>query len=132
MPFPSAGVELSHILVVADLARARAFYNEVLGGSVFREYGGTTCVLQFQGAWLVLVTGGAPTPDKPGVTLAPPADASHVAHAMTIRVPDCQAAYDTLRARGATFLTPPFDRGQEVRCLFRDPDGHLLEISEAR
>ena len=43
-----------------------------------------------------------------------------------------QAAYDTLKVRGATFLTPPFDWGAEVRCFFRDPDGHLLEISEAK
>ncbi|UCG23391.1 MAG: VOC family protein [Chloroflexota bacterium] len=55
-----------------------------------------------------------------------------VSHAMTIRVPDCQVAYDVLRARGADFLTPPTGWGGEVRCFFRDPDGHLLEISEAR
>ena len=34
-------------------------------------------------------------------------------------------------ARGAEFLTPPvtWDHG-EVRAFFRDPDGHLFEISE--
>ncbi len=51
---------------------------------------------------------------------------------MTFRVPDCRAAYDQLTARGASFLTPPIDNGPEVRCFFRDPDGHLLELSEAR
>jgi catechol 2,3-dioxygenase-like lactoylglutathione lyase family enzyme len=51
---------------------------------------------------------------------------------MTIRVPDCHAAYATLRARGAQFLTPPVDYDWEVRAFFRDPDGHLLEISQAR
>jgi hypothetical protein len=51
---------------------------------------------------------------------------------MTIRVPYCQAAYATLRERGAKFLTPPVDSDWEVRAFFRDPDGHLLEISEAR
>jgi catechol 2,3-dioxygenase-like lactoylglutathione lyase family enzyme len=49
---------------------------------------------------------------------------------LTIRVPDCRAAYETLTARGADFLTPPVDWGGEIRCFFRDPDGHLLEISE--
>jgi len=29
-------------------------------------------------------------------------------------------------------LTPPLDRGAEIRCFFRDPDGNLFEISEAR
>jgi len=51
---------------------------------------------------------------------------------MTIRVDDCQTAYETMLARGAKFLTPPVDWGGEIRCFFRDPDGHLLEISEAR
>lgn len=51
---------------------------------------------------------------------------------MTIRVPDCEAAYGVLKSRGAEFLTPPVDRGGEIQCFFRDPDGHLLEISQAR
>ncbi len=129
-PFPTAGVELTQLLVVKDLPRARAFYRDVLGASVYREYGGTSCVLDFQGAWLLLVTGGGPTPDKPTVTFAPPSDPHTVSHQLTIRVPDCQAAYETLRARGARFLTPPYDRGGEIRCFFRDPDGHLFEISQ--
>ncbi|MDX1421068.1 MAG: VOC family protein [Rubricoccaceae bacterium] len=130
--FPTDGVALTHLLVVSDLNRARDFYRDVLGAEVYREYGGTSVVLQFQGAWLLLVTGGGPTEDKPTVTFAPPADPDRVSHQLTMRVPDCQAAYEILRARGATFLTPPNDRGGEVRCFFRDPDGHLLEISEAR
>jgi catechol 2,3-dioxygenase-like lactoylglutathione lyase family enzyme len=37
-----------------------------------------------------------------------------------------------LRSRGAEFLTPPVESDWEVRGFFRDPDGHLLEISEAK
>lgn len=132
MPFPDEGMELTHLMVVADIDRARNFYRDVLGATLYREYGGTSCVLQFQGAWLLLVTGGGPTPDKPGVTFAPPDDVHEVSHEMTIRVPDCQAAYETLAARGAQFLTPPVIYDWEIRCFFRDPDGHLLEISESR
>ena len=128
--FPIEGVELTHILVVADLDRARTFYRDVLGATVYREYVGTSCVLQFQGGWLLLVTGGGPTEDKPDVTFAPPEDPRTVSHSMTIRVPDCQEAYQVLGSRGAEFLTPPYDRGGEIRCFFRDPDGHLLEISQ--
>jgi catechol 2,3-dioxygenase-like lactoylglutathione lyase family enzyme len=130
--FPSEGMELTHLLVVRDLSRSRAFYRDVLGAEVYREYGGSSIVLRFLGTWLLLVTGGGPTPDKPDVTFAPPADPDAVAHEMTIRVPDCQAAYETLRARGAVFLTPPVAYDWEVRAFFRDPDGHLLEISESR
>ena len=129
--FPTSEMELTHILVVSEMKRSRAFYADVLGATVFREYGGTSCVLKFQGAWLLLVTGGEPTKDKPTVTFAAPADPDAVSHAMTIRVPDCRAAYETLKARGAEFLTPPVDWGAEIRCFFRDPDGHLLEISQA-
>jgi catechol 2,3-dioxygenase-like lactoylglutathione lyase family enzyme len=130
--FPAAGMELTHLLVVSDVDRARDFYRDVLGAELYREYGGTSAVLRFLGGWLLLVTGGGPTPDKPNVTFAPPADPSTVSHEMTIRVPDCRAAYETLLARGAEFLTPPVEYDWEVRCFFRDPDGHLLEISEAR
>ncbi len=128
--FPVEGVELTLLLVVADIERARAFYVDVLGAKLFREYGGTSAVLEFQGNWLLLVTGGGPTEDKPEVVFEPPADPNRVSCQLTMRVPDCRAAYDVLRSRGAQFLTPPVDRGGEIRCFFRDPDGHLLEISE--
>jgi catechol 2,3-dioxygenase-like lactoylglutathione lyase family enzyme len=130
--FPDEGMELTHLLVVADVDRSRAFYQDVLGAEVVREYGGTSAVLRFLGAWLLLVTGGGPTPDKPEVTFAPPPDPGTVSHEMTIRVPDCRAAYEVLRVRGARFLTPPVEYEWEIRCFFRDPDGHLLEISESR
>ncbi len=128
--FPVDGVELTQLLVVSDLDRACTFYRDVLGATLFRQYGGTSAVFQFQGVWLLLVTGGGPTADKPEVTFAPPRDPTTVDHQMTLRVPDCRAAYETLRARGAIFLTPPATREGEIRCFFRDPDGHLLEISE--
>jgi catechol 2,3-dioxygenase-like lactoylglutathione lyase family enzyme len=130
--FPTEGMALTHLLVVRDVERSRAFYRDVLGAEVYREYGGTSVVLRFLETWLLLVTGGEPTRDKPDVTFAAPADPGTVSHSMTIRVPDCQAAYQTLRARGARFLTPPVDYAWEVRAFFRDPDGHLLEISEAK
>jgi catechol 2,3-dioxygenase-like lactoylglutathione lyase family enzyme len=128
--FPTEGVELTQLPVVSDLEKARWFYHEVLGATVYRKYSGTSCVLQFQGVWFLLVTGGEPTEDKPEVVFAPPDNQNRVSHQLTLRVPDCKAAYETLKGRGADFLTPPVDRGGEIRCFFRDPDGHLLEISE--
>ena len=130
--FPTEDMELTHLLVVGDLARSVAFYRDVLGAELHREYGGTSAVFRFLGTWLLLVTGGGPTADKPGVAFAPPADPSLVSHELTMRVPDCRAAYSVLVERGAEFLTPPVEYDWEVRAFFRDPDGHLLEISEAR
>lgn len=130
--FPAEGMELTHILVVSDVDRSRSWYTDVLGASLYREYGGTSAVLLFAGAWLLLVTGGEPTEDKPTVRLAPPTDPDNLDHLFTIRVTDCQAAYETLRNRGAAFLTPPVTQGAETRAFLRDPDGHLFEISEYR
>jgi uncharacterized glyoxalase superfamily protein PhnB len=82
--------------------------------------------------WLLLVTGGGPTADKPQVAFEPPRHPDSVSHSMTIRVVDCRAVYEELRSRGATFLTPPRESDWEVRAFFRDPGGHLLEISQAK
>lgn len=131
MDFPTDDMALTHILVVSDLERSKMFYSQILGAEIYREYGGTSVVLSFLSSWLLLVTGGQPTEDKPDVTFTAPENHQMVSHAITIRVPDCNGAYQTLKSRGAEFLTPPKDWGHEVRCFFRDPDGHLLEISEA-
>ena len=130
--FPSDDMELTHLLVVADIDRARTFYRDVLGATVHREYGGTSCVLRAFGTWLLLVTGGGPTEDKPSVTFDVPSDPDRVSHSMTIRVPDARAAHALLVERGAVFLAPLHESEWEIRGFFRDPDGHLLEISEAR
>jgi len=105
--FPTDGMELTHILVIRDMERSRKFYTNVLGATVYREYGGTSCVLSFQGNWLLLVTGGGSTKDKPEVNFAAPENPSSISHSMTIRVPDCQKAYKILKERGARFITPP-------------------------
>ena len=124
------GAELTLLLVVEEVERARDFYRDVLGAELHREYGGTSAVLSLRGVWLLLVTGGGPTPGKPTVTFATPDDPDRADHQLTFRVPDCQAAYAALRERGAEFLAPPQGRGGEIRAFFRDPDGHLLEISQ--
>ena len=74
-----AEVAVTHILVVTDPVRSRDFWTDVLGAEVYREYGGTSVVLRFAGTWLLLVSGGGPTEDKPAVVFAPPPDADRVA-----------------------------------------------------
>jgi catechol 2,3-dioxygenase-like lactoylglutathione lyase family enzyme len=122
--------DVTHLLTVQDLDRSRDWYVNVLGAELYREYGGTSVVLKLMGSWLLLVTGGGPTEDKPDVTFVPPEDSTRVSSETIFRVDDCRAAYEILRSRGAEFLAPPVDHGHEVRAFFRDPDGYLFEISE--
>lgn len=121
---------LTHMLVVADPAASRDWYVRVLDATVFGEYGGTSVVLELLGTWLLLVSGGEPDDGKPTVTLDPPADPERVSSQMIFRVDDCHGVHELLSSRGADFLAPPHVREGETRAFFRDPDGHLFEISE--
>ena len=88
-------------------------------------------VLEFFGNWILLVTGGDPTADKPTVSFFGAAGRSGPRRAEIIfRVDDCRGTYELLRSAGAAFLAEPVDWGGEVRAFFRDPDGHLFEISQ--
>jgi catechol 2,3-dioxygenase-like lactoylglutathione lyase family enzyme len=128
--FPTDGVELSYFLVVSDYARSLAFYRDVLGATVMRELPGTLGFLNFRGSQILLSAPDGPTKDKPFATFVSPPDRNSVIGELTIRVPDCSAAYEVLRSRGAEFITPPIEWGDEIRAFFHDPDGHLLEISQ--
>ena len=130
--FPEPGMELTTILVVSDIDKSKEFYLNILGADLFREYGGTSVVLKFLGSWILLVTSGEPTPDKPEVYFEPADNPNSVSHSFTIRVPNCQRAYEALSSLGAEFIAPPYDWGPEIRCFFKDPDGHLFEISEIK
>lgn len=129
---PFTGSELTTILVVSDMAKSKEFYIEALGAELNREYGGTSMVIKFLGNWLLLVTAGGPTEDKPETWFEPPVNKNMVSHAFTIRVKNCQKSYELLKTRGISFITPPKSQGVETRCFFQDPDGHLFEISEYR
>jgi catechol 2,3-dioxygenase-like lactoylglutathione lyase family enzyme len=110
-PAPTEGILLTHFIVSDDVERSRRFYTDVLGGEIINA-------------------GGGPTEDKPTVTLETPPDPDRISSFLNIRVADIQAVYDDWSARGAQFLTPPQDRGGEIRCYIRDPDGHLIEVGQ--
>src|SRR5437764_8494732 len=129
--FPTTGVELRYLLVVSDYARSLTFYRDVLGAKVVRQISDVLCLLSFGGSELLLTVGGGPTTDKPTVTFTPPTDPDTVCSELNIRVSDCFAAYEVLRLRGAELLTPPGDWAYEVRAFLRDPDGHLIELTQS-
>jgi catechol 2,3-dioxygenase-like lactoylglutathione lyase family enzyme len=127
-PAPSEGIVLTHFIVSDDVERSRRFYTEVLGGETLYE--GEPSFVALANSWIIINVGGGPTEDKPAVTLETPADPDRVSSFLNIRVSDIQAVYSEWSARGANFLTPPQDRGAEIRCYIRDPDGHLIEVGQ--
>jgi catechol 2,3-dioxygenase-like lactoylglutathione lyase family enzyme len=127
-PAPKDGIVLTHFIVADDVERSRRFYTDVLGGETMLE--GEPSIVALANGWIVINVGGGPTDDKPTVTLQAPRDPDHVSSFLNIRVADIQAIYEKWTDRGAEFLTPPIDRGPEIRCYIRDPDGHLIEVGQ--
>ena len=35
-----------------------------------------------------------------------------------------------MEGEGGRVFTPPIDRGAEIRCYMRDPDGYLIEVGQ--
>jgi len=128
-PAPREGIVLTHFLTVKDQDHSRAFYTDVLGGQVVHER--DPCIIKLANSWIILNVGGGPTDDKPDVTLAAPTDLKTASSFLNIRVANIRAKYEEWRSKGAQFLTPPIDRGAEIRCYMRDPDGYLIEVGEA-
>ncbi|MDL4777747.1 MULTISPECIES: VOC family protein [Thermomonosporaceae] len=129
LPAPESGILVTHFLTVADVARSRAFYADVLGGEVVLDE--NPCMVKLANSWLIMNPGGGPTPDKPGVTLRTPPDPAATSCFLNLRVADIAACYQEWSAKGAEFLTPPIDRKAELRCYMRDPDGYLIEVGQS-
>jgi len=128
-PAPTEGIAITHFIVSRDVVRSRHFYTEVLGGEAVLE-GDFFSIVALANGWVTISVAGGPTNDKPTVTLEPPSDLDHVSSFLNIRVADIGAVYELWSGRGAEFLTPPIDRGSEIRCYMRDPDGHLIEVGQ--
>jgi catechol 2,3-dioxygenase-like lactoylglutathione lyase family enzyme len=128
LPVPAEGLLLTHFIVSDDVERSRRFYTEVLGGETVRA--GEPSFVALANSWIIINVGGGPTDDKPTVTLETPRDLERVSSFLNIRVADIHAVYEQWSARGAQFLTPPTDRGPEIRCYIRDPDGYLIEVGQ--
>ena len=67
LPTPSEGVLVTLFITVRKVARSRAFYSEVLGGTVVLEE--NPCIVKLANSWIIMNPGGPPTPDKPEITV---------------------------------------------------------------
>ena len=131
--FPSTGFTVTLFLVSADIKKSLDFYSRILGGKVVMDgENGTPGIVQLENTWVVINVGGGPTDDKPNVYLAPPKDGGAIGGFMNIRVANIAECYERWKGLGAEFLTEPKVHEAETRCYMRDPDGHLIEVGEAK
>ena len=129
LPTPDEGVLVTLFITVRKVARSRAFYSEVLGGTVVLEE--NPCIVKLANSWIIMNPGGGPTPDKPDISVVPYKPSNEVSSFLNLRVADIDACYRDWKAKGAEFVTEPIDRVAEVRCYMRDPDGYLIEVGQA-
>jgi predicted enzyme related to lactoylglutathione lyase len=129
LPAPSEGFLVTHFITVRSVARSRAFYSGVLGGQVVLEE--NPCMIKLSNSWVIMNPGGGPTPDKPDISVVNYEPGNTVSTFMNLRVADIQACYEQWRSNGAEFVTPPIDRGAEIRCYMRDPDGYMIEVGQS-
>src|SRR5262249_37573045 len=129
LPTPSDGFLVTLFITVRRVARSRQFYSEVLGGTVVLEE--NPCIVKLANSWIIMNPGGPPAPAKPGITVVASEPGPTTSIFLNLRVADIYVCHEQWRARGATFVTPPIDRGAEIRCYMRDPDGYLIEVGQA-
>jgi catechol 2,3-dioxygenase-like lactoylglutathione lyase family enzyme len=126
---PEEGLLMTLFITVRKVAESRRFYSEVLGGTVVLEE--NPCMVKLANSWIIMNPGGGPTPDKPGISVVNYEPGATTSIFLNLRVGDIQSCYETWKARGAEFVTPPIDRGAEIRCYMRDPDGYMIEVGQS-
>ena len=62
-PIAQDGFFVAHFLTVRDQAKSREFYVGTLGGKVVKLE--NPCYIKLANSWIILNSGGGPTPDKP-------------------------------------------------------------------
>ena len=128
-PIAHEGFFVTHFFTVRDQEKSKDFYVRILGGKVIKPE--NPCYIKLANTWVILNSGGGPTPDKPVVLLETPSDLNRVNSFFNLRVADIWACYKEWRGKGAFFLTEPLDNhGWEWRCYMRDPDGYLIEVGQ--
>ena len=58
------------------------------------------CYIKLSNSWIILNSGGGPTPDKPEVILDTPHELNRVSSLLNLRVADIWACYAEWKAKG--------------------------------
>ena len=120
------------ILAVASVDRSLEFYAGRLGFAVEATYDDPPyATLTRAGTRLSLAEQGHAAEDRPGVTLAAPADPAQLQVVLVLEVDDCPDAFEQLRDQGVRFLSEPYSPPWGGhRCFAVDPDGFLVELEQ--
>ena len=116
-------------LFVEDLAKAKAFYQEVFGVTVVFE-DEVSAAVQFDNL-IVNLLQVSEAHDLIGPTRVAGADTGS-RFQLSIWVDDVTAVLADLQARGVTILSGPTDREWGMRTItFNDPAGHNWEVAQS-
>jgi len=120
------------ILAVSDFERSLAFYRDTLGLEIEAVYDDPPyATLVSAGARISLAEQGHAAEDRPGVTMAAPADPSRAGVVLVLEVSDARAVHGELAVAGAGILAEPFEPpwgGCRFFCV--DPNVYLVEIEQ--
>ena len=75
-PVANEGFFVTHFFTVRDQEKSKDFYVRILGGKVIKPE--NPCYIKLANTWIILNSGGGPTPDKPEVLLEAPSDLNRV------------------------------------------------------
>ena len=101
-PIAREGFFVTHFLTVRDQEKSKDFYVRILGGKVIKPE--NPCFIKLANTWIILNSGGGPTPDKPEVLLEAPSNLNRVNSFLNLRVADIRACYKQWRDKGASSL----------------------------
>ena len=76
-PIAREGFYATHFFTVRNQEKSKDFYVRILGGKVIKPE--NPCYIKLSNTWIILNSGGGPTPDKPEVLLETPSDAEQTA-----------------------------------------------------
>jgi hypothetical protein len=103
-PIAHEGFFATHFFTVSDLDKSRDFYVRILGGKVIKP--DNPCYIKLANTWILLNSGGGPTPDKPEVLLETPSDLNRVSSFLNLRVAGALARWRTWRQKICPLTIP--------------------------
>jgi hypothetical protein len=101
-PIAIKGFFVTHFLTVKDQARSQEFYVGILGGKVVKPE--NPCYIKLENSWIILNSGGGPTPDKPEVILETPQNLNRISSFLNLRVADIQDCRSRVHLNGKNEL----------------------------